>query len=44
MTLAFAAFTRRGEDLARRLAEERRLMDVQIAAKEEKLQKEIEEL
>ena len=32
------------ETLARRLAEERRLMDVQIAAKEEKLQKEIEEL
>ena len=32
------------ETLARRLAEERRLMDAQIAAKEEKLQKEIEEL
>ena len=32
------------ETLARRLAEERRLMDAQIASKEEKLQKEIEEL
>ena len=32
------------ESLAERLTEERRLMDQQVAAKEEKLQKEIEEL